>query len=434
MSRAPLHILLISLHTSPLEQPGSGDAGGMNVYVRHLAEALTTSGYTVDLATLDRGQDAPRTAGVRTTVIRDGMRLLTVSLPGAAGAGKEELPRFTSAFARVLRAEVVPPDAVHAHYWLSGSAGRELADEWNVPLVLTLHTTALGKNLRARTGESIEPISRAEAEAELIARAEATVVNTRTEALQMVELYDADPARVHVVTPGVDLSAFSPDAAPGERPLDPYRGPAGRPLRVLFAGRLQALKGPHVLVDALAVLRAEDPALRVELDVVGVGTRVFSAMLYERVRRLGLDDVVRFGPALPAPQLAARMRHADVVAVPSSSETFGLVALEAQACGTPVLATDVDGLRTAVIDGTTGRLVPDREPSSWARALAGLARRPRALERLGAAAARRAQGHSWECTAVATVDVYAAVRGGAGVSAGAAVRDGSRRCLNTLER
>lgn len=430
MSAAPRHVLLISLHTCPLEQPGSGDAGGMNVYVRHLAEALVDAGHTVDMATLDRGRGAPDVAGVRSTRIRAGLRLLTVALPGAAGASKEDLPGFTTAFAEVLRAEADRPDVVHAHYWLSGAVGRELADGWGVPLVLTLHTTALGKNLRARTGEGLEPASRAEAEAELIARAEATVVNTRTEALQMIELYDADPARLTVITPGVDLSAFSPDPAPGEprRADEPPPGSPGRPLRILFAGRLQALKGPHVLVDALARIRRTDPGLPVELDVVGVGTRGFTAALRERVRELGLEDVVRFGPALPAPQLAARMRRADLVAVPSSSETFGLVALEAQACGTPVLATDVDGLRTAVLDGLTGRLVPDRDPGSWARAVLALAADPAALERMGGAAARRAEGHSWERTARATAEVYARVRARAGV------RDGSGRRLNTLER
>ncbi|MFI7495266.1 glycosyltransferase [Kocuria sp. M4R2S49] len=430
MSAAPRHVLLISLHTSPLEQPGSGDAGGMNVYVRHLAEALVDAGHTVDMATLDRGAGAPSPAGVRSTRIRAGLRLLTVSLPGAAGASKEDLPGFTSAFADVLRAAADRPGVVHAHYWLSGAAGRELADGWGVPLVLTLHTTALGKNLRARTGEGLEPASRAEAEAELIARAEATVVNTRTEALQMIEFYDADAARLTVITPGVDLSAFTPDAAPGEPRRTDERPPGtpGRPLRILFAGRLQALKGPHVLVDALARIRETDPGLPVELDVVGVGTRCFTSALRERVRELGLEDAVRFGPALPTPQLAARMRRADVVAVPSSSETFGLVALEAQACGTPVLATDVDGLRTAVLDGLTGRLVPDRDPGSWARAVVALAGDPDALERMGEAAARRAQGHSWERTALSTAEVYARTRARAGV------RDGSGRRLNTLER
>lgn len=427
MSAAPLHVLLISLHTCPLEQPGSGDAGGMNVYVRQLAGALVDAGHTVDMATLDRGTGAPRTAGVQVTGIREGLRLLTVSLPGAAGAVKEELPHLTSAFADVLRGHAPRPDVVHAHYWLSGAAGRELADDWGVPLVLTLHTTARGKNLRTRTGEGLEPDSRAAAEAELIGRAEATVVNTCTEALQMVELYDADPARLTVITPGVDLSAFSP-ALRGHRPDEPRPGTPGRPLRLLFAGRLQALKGPHVLIDALAQLRSDAPGLPVELDVVGVGTRGFTTRLRERVHELGLDDVVRFGPALPAPQLAARMRGADLVAVPSSSETFGLVALEAQACGTPVLATDVDGLRTAVLDGVTGRLVPDREPGSWAGAVLELARDPEALARMGAAAARRAREHSWERTALATAAVYARIQDRV------RIRHGSRRGLNTLER
>lgn len=431
MSAAPLHVLLISLHTNPLEQPGSGDAGGMNVYVRHLAEALVAAGHTVDMATLDRAADAPRTAGLRTAVVREGLRLLTVSVPGAAGASKEELPGLTSAVAGVLRERAPRPDVVHGHYWLSGAAGRELAEHWCVPLALTLHTTARGKNLRARAGEGVEPAARAEAEAGLIARAEATVVNTATEALQMVELYGADHRRLTVVPPGVDLSAFTPGAAPGElrRRDEPAPGRHGRPLRVLFAGRLQPLKGPHVLVEALALVRAHEPALPVELDVVGVGTRGFTAALRERVRELGLEDVVRFGPALPTPRLAARMRRADLVAVPSSSETFGLVALEAQACGTPVLATDVDGLRTAVLDGVTGRLVPDREPASWARALIRLAREPETLRRLGAAAALRAEGNSWERTARATADVYARL-----LEEGRRARDSSRPCLNTLER
>lgn len=428
MSDAPLHVLLISLHTSPLEQPGSGDAGGMNVYVRQLAGALVDAGHTVDMATLDRDPGAPRTAGMRASRIRAGLRLLTVSLPGAAGAVKEDLPGLTGAFAEVLRAEAPRPDVVHAHYWLSGAVGRELADEWRVPLVLTLHTTALGKNLRTRADEGLEPAARAEAEAELIARAEATVVNTRTEALQMVELYDADPARLTVITPGVDLSAFSPPEPGGSRRHGPRPGSPGRPLRVLFAGRLQALKGPHVLVDALARIRADAPGVPVELEIVGVGTRRFTAGLQQQVHELGLADAVGFAPALPAPQLAERMRRADVVAVPSSSETFGLVALEAQACGTPVLATDVDGLRTAVLDGVTGRLVPDRDPASWAHALLGLGRDPETLARMGAAAARRAREHSWERTALATAEVYARVRDRV------RVRHGSRRRVPTLER
>ena len=163
-------------------------------------------------------------------------------------------------------------------------------------------------------------------------------------------------------------------------------------------------------------------------EIVGVGTRRFTAGLQQQVHKLGLADAVGFGPALPAPQLAERMRRADVVAVPSSSETFGLVALEAQACGTPVLATDVDWLRTAVLDGVTGRLVPDRDPASWAHALLGLGRDPETLARMGAAAARRAREHSWERTALATAEVYARVRDRV------RVRHGSRRRVPTLER
>ncbi|GGG51217.1 D-inositol-3-phosphate glycosyltransferase [Kocuria dechangensis] len=436
MPDAALHVLLVSLHTSPLEQPGSGDAGGMNVYVRHLAAGLADAGHTVDMAVLDRSPDAPGAEGLRAESVGPGMRLLTVTLPGAAGAAKEDLPRFVDPFAAVLGAaldaEDRRPDAVHAHYWLSGAAGRVLADEWGVPLVLSLHTTARAKNLRAALGEGLEPEERAAAEEALVARAEATVVNTGAEAHQMLELYDADPARLAVIAPGVDLGVFhpagpanSPAASPGVSPgAGDGPGTAARPLRLLFAGRLQALKGPQVLVEALARIRELAPDLVVELEITGVGAPSFIGALRARVRELGLGDSVVFSPALPAQELAARMRRADAVVVPSSSETFGLVALEAQACGTPVLATDVDGLRTAVLHGATGRLVRDRAPGTWARAVVDLARDPEALRRLGAAAARRAREYSWERTARATVDAY----GRAGV------RDGSRRQLNTLER
>jgi D-inositol-3-phosphate glycosyltransferase len=450
---AALHVLLVSLHTSPLEQPGSGDAGGMNVYVRHLAAGLADAGHTVDMAVLDRSPGAPGAEGLRAEPVGPGMRLLTVTLPGAAGAAKEDLPRFVDPFAAVLGAaldaEDRRPDAVHAHYWLSGAAGRVLADEWDVPLVLSLHTTARAKNLRAALGEGLEPEERAAAEEALVARAEATVVNTGAEAHQMLELYDADPARLAVIAPGVDLGVFHP-AGPASSPAasaavspgavfpgavfpgavfpgagdEAAPGTAARPLRLLFAGRLQALKGPQVLVEALARVRELAPDLVVELEITGVGAPSFVGALRERVRELGLGDAVVFSPALPAQELAARMRRADAVVVPSSSETFGLVALEAQACGTPVLATDVDGLRTAVLHGVTGRLVRDRAPGTWARAVVDLARDPEALRRLGAAAARRAREYSWERTARATVDAY----GRAGV------RDGSRRQLNTLER
>ena len=412
-----LRVLLLSLHTSPLEQPGAGDAGGMNVYVRHLAQGLAAAGHTVDMAVLDRGADALSSTGVRTDQVADGVRLLTVSLPGARGAAKEQLPRLTRPFAEALRGALPVPDVVHAHYWLSGNAGRDLADAWAVPLVLSLHTTARAKNLRAQAGEVREPEARAAAEAELVARAAATVVNTAAEARQMVELYGADPSRLAVVSPGVDPAVFHPVPRNGPRP-------SRAPLQVLFAGRLQALKGPQILVEAAARARELEPARDLELTVAGVGPADFVESLRRRICDLGLAQSVDLPGALPPAELAERMRRADVVAVPSSSETYGLVALEAQACGTPVLATDVDGLRNAVQDGVTGRLLPDRDPRTWARALHELAGAPDALAGLGTAAARRAGGFSWARTARDTAVVY--VRAG--------VRDSSRAALNTLER
>ena len=390
---------MVSMHTSPVAQPGAGDAGGMNVYVLHLARSLAGRGWTVDLATLGRD---PAAEAIAVTALGPGLRLLSVAVPGAARAAKADLTGFTAGFGAALNAfyDGAAPELVHAHYWLSGVAARELCAAREIPLVLTLHTTAAVKNLRAGEGENPEPRYREDAERELIRDACTTVVNTPSEAEQMSALYGADPSRLRVIPPGVDPEVFRPP--PRAAPADPHA-----PFTVLCAGRLQPLKGPQILVEALGLLRGHrsPPALR--LVLAGTGDPDFLASLHRRVAELGIGDAVEFHGSMPSSELAGLMRRADAVAVPSSSETFGLVALEAQACGTPVLATDVDGLRFAVAPGETGWLVPGRSPELWAEALRRAASSPERWRAMGGAAGERTRNVTWEAVARRHAAVYA---------------------------
>lgn len=424
----PRHVLLLSMHTSPVDQPGSGDAGGLNVYVWHLARALAQAGWRVDMATLDR--DPVHDAGVRATTVANGVRLLTVALTGAAQTPKSGLPGFAPQFGRALAAhydrEGGFPAVLHAHYWLSGvaaleAAAVEAARGVDVPVVLTLHTSAAAKNLRAGPDESPEPREREDAERDAVARACRTIVNTPAEREQVVELYGARPERVVVIPPGVDTTVFHPGAArpvlgPSDRDsdrdsdLDADReatDPA-RPFTVLCAGRVQPLKGQQVLVRALGLLRREHPETPVRLVLAGVGAPEFLERLHELAAEEGVTDAVQFLGSLPRPELARLMGAVDAVAVPSSSETFGLVAVEAQACGTPVMATDVDGLRYAVRDGETGWLVPGRDPADWAKAVHRAAIEPERWRAMSPAAQARAQELTWDDVAAAHARTYLA--------------------------
>lgn len=402
------------MHTSPVDQPGSGDAGGMNVYVLHLARSLARQGWAVDMATLDRTAD--HASGVTVTDLSPGLRLLSVALPDAAAAPKEHLPRFTASFGRALARFYDAHDAplvVHAHYWLSGEAAREVCEVHRVPLLLTLHTSAAAKNLRAGPGENPEPVSREGAERALVNGSCTLVVNTPAEAEHMISLYGAPEDRIRVIPPGVDPAIFhppvarNPDAATSRSATTPSADSnAGKllapssapesPFTVLCAGRMQPLKGPQILVAALGRLREKHPECRVRLILAGRGSADFLAELRILADEFGVADAVEFRDSMPTGELANLMRGVDAVAMPSSSETFGLVALEAQACGTPVLATDVDGLRYAVLNGETGWLVPGRTPELWADALYRAAANPAQWHVMSRAAARRARALTWD--------------------------------------
>lgn len=404
------HVHMLSMHTSPLARPGVGDAGGMNVYVAHLSRELVARGIRVTVWTARR-----TAADLEHVVVAEGLEVRHVQLPGTivGTLGKNDLRHHVDAFADAVVHEVGAVGAahdhlVHAHYWLSGIAGLQVAEGLSAPLVTTLHTSAHVKNLRASAGEDPEPDFRVEGEHRVVEGSDALVVNTPTEADQMVALYGARPESLHVITPGIDPAVHHP---PADDPRDASRDAGARaaevPVEVLMAARLQPLKGPGLLVHAIRRLVAD--GLPVHATIIGNGDPDYLGRLRSLVGQYGLESHVTFVHALPATELADRMRGADLVAVPSSSETFGLVALEAQACGTPVVASRIDGLTEAIRDGETGLLVPERTPEAWAQALGSLVRDPALRRRLGRAAAVRAGRMTWAATAAWTAEVYAHV-------------------------
>lgn len=404
MPGQPRHVHMLSMHTSPLAQPGVGDAGGMNVYVAHLAAKLAEHGIPVTLwaARLHESEPPRRRLAER-------LEVRHVALPGTSHLDKTQLRHHVGAFADAVVAGAGdgPGQVVHAHYWLSAMAGAEVADRLAAPLVTSLHTSALVKNLHASAGEAPEPDVRIAGERVVVSASDALVVNTPTEARQLHELYGAPADRLHVITPGIDPHIHHP---PRHDRRDIRPGgvmPSGAPVEILMAARLQPLKGPDLLIEAMRLLAPD--RLPVHLTIVGDGDPDYLARLRAMVAHHGLGASIGFLPAVPGPVLADRMRAADIVAVPSSSETFGLVALEAQACATPVVASRIDGLADAVRDRRTGVLVADRTPRAWADALRALVVDPVRRRALGRAGALRAAGMTWAVTADRVAAVYSSV-------------------------
>jgi D-inositol-3-phosphate glycosyltransferase len=404
---------MLSVHTSPLDQPGTGDAGGLNVYVAETARLLAEGGTEVEIFTRARSSDDPPVAE-----LAPGVLVRHIVAGPFEGLSKNDLPGQLCAFAAgVMRTEARQDpdwyDLVHSHYWLSGQVGWLAAERWHVPLVHTMHTMAKVKNLTLADGDSPEPKIRVIGEQQVVAEADRLLANTGDEAAQLVDLYGADPDRIAVVPPGVDLGVFTPttDRAAVRRRLGlPVEGQV-----LLFVGRIQPLKAPDVLVRAVAELVARDPRRRSQLTVAVLGGPSGTGLehpeqLQQLTAELGLSGVVRFHAPVGRPVLADWYRAADLVAVPSYSESFGLVAVEAQACGTPVVAARVGGLVTAVRDGVSGVLVDGHKPSAWADVIGRLIDDPTRLAALSTGAVGHASGFGWQATVDATLQAYAAAR------------------------
>ena len=408
---------VLSVHTSPLEQPGTGDAGGMNVYIVEVSRRLAQAGVEVEIFTRATARGLPSSVQVH-----PGVWVRHVICGPLEALPKEELPAQLCAFTHgVMRAEAaLPPgsyDIIHSHYWLSGQVGWLAKQRWGVPLVHSAHTLAKVKNASLAEGDRPEPRARILGEEQLTAVADRLVANTPMEAGDLVDRYDANPTRVAVVEPGVDLDLFRPPAPGTERESQAAaRRRLGLPVDgavVAFVGRIQPLKAPDVLLRAVADLRATDPLLGDRVTPVIAGGPSGSGLdrptaLIDLAASLRLGDSVRFEPPLPRDRLVDLYRAADLVAVPSYNESFGLVALEAQACGTPVVAAAVGGLVTAVRDGVSGSLVEGHDPADWARVLGGLLGSPGRRARLAAGAVEHARGFSWDRTAEGLIEAYQA--------------------------
>ena len=419
---APRRIATISVHTSPLDQPGTGDAGGLNVYVVEVARQLARRGIEVEIFTRAVCRDTPPVLElapgvlVRNLVAGPFEELDKNSLPG-------QICPFTFGVLRT-EADFAPGryDLVHAHYWLSGQVGAVAAERWGVPLVQSMHTLGKVKNLALARGDCAEPAVRIRGEGEVVAAADRLVANTEDEARQLIELYGATPWRVETVSPGVDLSVFRPSASVAD--VRRRLGLAPDAIVLVFAGRIQPLKGPDVVLRAAASLLRLAPELAERLVVVFVGGPSGSEVgapgrLDGLAGELGVAGRVRFEPPCPHRDLADWYRAATLVLVPSHSESFGLVALEAQACGTPVAAAAVGGLRTAVRDGFSGVLVDGHDPEVWASVLRDLVVSPRWLASLSRGALAHASGFGWPATADRLIEVYTRAMASAG-SVGAA--------------
>ncbi len=403
---------MLSLHTSPLAQPGTGDAGGMNVYVLQTALELARRDVEVDIFTrATSSADEPLQSPA------PGVTVHNVVAGPFEGLDKHDLPTQLCAFtAGVLRAEAGRRpgwyDVVHSHYWLSGQVGWLVRDRWGVPLVHTAHTLAAVKNASLAARDRPEPPAREIGERQVVAEADRLTANTIAEARQLIDTYGADPHRVDVVAPGADLSRFRPgDRGAARRAL----GLSPDETIVAFVGRIQPLKAPDILLRAADVVRRRNPGVPLRVLVVGgpSGTGLERPdELVELAAELGMSESVTFLPPQPPDRLAQVYRAADIVAVPSYSESFGLVAIEAQACGTPVLAAEVGGLSVAVAHDRSGLLVPGHEIDRWAQEVERLVTDRELRERLAAGARAQAERFSWAHTAEGLLGSYRRARSG----------------------
>jgi D-inositol-3-phosphate glycosyltransferase len=378
----------------------------MNVYIVEVSKRLAKLGVEVEIFTRATDSSLPPVVEMA-----PGVHVRHITAGPFEGLSKEELPSQLCAFTNgVLRAEAAHPpgyyDLIHSHYWMSGQVGWLARERWGVPHVHTPHTLAKVKNMLIAAGDRPEPKARVIGEEQVVAESDRLVANTRFEAQDLVSHYDADPTNLAVVQPGVDLDRFRPG------PAAAARARLGLPARghiVSFVGRIQPLKAPDVLISALASLQDRLPDEDVTLVICGgpsgSGLERPTALI-ELAKSMGVAGSVRFLPPQTGQALADLYRASDLVAVPSHNESFGLVALEAQACGTPVVAAAVGGLVTAVQDGVSGVLVDGHDPLDWARVMGGLLRSPARRLRLSVGAVRHAKNFSWDRTAAGLLRVY----------------------------
>ena len=399
-------VAMLVVHSNPVAEPGVGDAGGMTVYVRQMARTLAARGLEVDIYTRRDDKVSPSECHLYPGVV---VRQVAAGDPGLS---KEEIPAYLPEFTANLVCEVerlgLHYDLIHSHYWLSGRVASILSTRWGIPFVHTFHTLGRVKNEGRAQGEPVEPESRLRGEARVIAEANAIVASTPEEREWLVDLYAAHPERIHVIAPGVDHGMFLPgDKEPAKARL----GLAGKRV-LLFVGRLQPLKGADTAIEALAHLVAwgrlnrDEAAMVIVGGASGVGGSSEPVRLQHLADRLGVADLVRFVAARPHGELPGYYQAADVCLVPSYAESFGLVALEAQACGTPVVGAAVGGLRSIVRHGQTGFLVQPGASTAFAERVWRILSDPPLATNMGRLAVCSSGDFSWDRSAEELLELY----------------------------
>lgn len=385
----PLRIAFVSMHTSPADLPGSGDAGGMNVVEHHQAFALARLGHRVDLITRRSDPAQPDVAD-----LSDAVRLLHLPAGPPERLAKSLIDAHIEEFSAGLAGLGAGYDVLHSHHWMSGVAALPVARSWGVPHVQSFHSVAALPGSALSEGEPPESPARVPGERLVATESDAVLAISAAEARTVVERCGAEPGRVSIVPPGVDRAVFHADP-----PADVPAASTNDHGYLLYAARLQPLKGPDLAIGALAEVPSQ---LRPDLLIAGDVSADFAAYeadLHALVAAHGLTDSVHFIGPQPRERLAALMRGARIVLVPSHSETFGLIALEAQSCGTPVIASAAGGLREAVVHGETGQLMDSRQPEDWGTAITRLLSKPARLDRMGVVATIHARRFDWDWTA-----------------------------------
>lgn len=401
-------IALLSVHTSPLDQPGVGDAGGLNVYVVETSKRLADLGIKVDIFTRRTSSSIKNE-----TELYDGVIVKQLTAGPFEGLAKQSLPSQLCALsAGVLREEARHNEGhyqlIHSHYWLSGQVGWVASERWNVPLVHTMHTMAKVKNSTLAIGDIAEPAEREIGEQQVVEAASQLVANTQAEADELINLYSADKKRVNVVNPGVDLEVFNiGDRAKARKEF----GIPQDAIVFTFVGRVQPLKAPDVLIKAAHQFIQDHAHLKNKVRIVICGGLSGTGFdhpdsLLQLVKELNLIENVMFLPPSTREKLATLYQASTLVAVPSYSESFGLVAVEAQACGTPVIATNVGGLKTVVADNLSGLLVNGHDARTWAEALAQISLNEKLVKQYQVGARQHAAKFSWDKTVEGLIQVY----------------------------
>ena len=402
-------VVYLSMHTCPLTLPGTGNAGGMNVYINELAETMAERGVDVTVFTRRADEVTPEV-----TAVRPGYQVVHIPAGPAAPLSMAEMPNhvaeFTDGTLKWIDAEGLRPDVLHSHYWLSGWSGVLLKEALGAPLANSFHTLGKVKDLARRDDEPASSPTRTLTEEEVIARSDCVIASTPHEFDDLLEHYGASPERLCTSPPGLDHDRFRPgDRSEARR----WLGLQPQVPLVLFIGRIQALKAVDVAIDALDQIGPIDGFLP-ELLVVGGPSGSHGndelAKLEKQVSDLGLGSRVHFVPTQPHAALPRFYQAADALIVPSRSETFGLVAAEAQACGLPVVAAKVGGLPYAVDDGRSGTLVEGHDPAIYADALREILDSPTRAEAMRTASVEFSQRFSWPATADRLLELYRGIQ------------------------